>query len=593
MPRAKLRWRQKGASMAGSGRADSRSRRYVKAVLDAFADMPHRGSGTHYEARAARLLTRIAEASLKGKVESQPFAVDLSSGAWNVALHGSILCSILGLGWLAGLGISSAYGSGRGPVPMGFLGTVPWPVAVLCTVTVAVLIVSRWMAGRCGWAIFSFLLPNADSSNVIISTFAPPDKELLRAPLEKQWADRFEKAGKRRLFIISAHYDSARCLPPTNNPTSKWKSLLAALKNGIGIIPTIAYFLLLACFAASTVIAFLGGLPGPVGGILGHVLAALAVLGFIVACAEAVIAGLSVNKPFEQGYNDDLSGVAAALGAYFRLCPKSVPAAAKAREEDGGSATKIMSAIGSAIGTALGGLIGSAEGQAPQAAIAGGLLPGDILPEAEEPPLEKTGLIVLLTGSEENGLRGATEFRKVVLKAAKDHFDLADIHLVNVDSVSGGSIYAAATERNFMGARRGGDPGFAGRATGLWATPLLTKAEADSHFTEDEEKAILLPVQGGDGIVSGYGYAIQPQPDPVAACTDMTAFCSKWAWNHHLPAFTLVSVGKDSGPIPQPRDYHQPSDTYETMFRPDEPGNFGTVLGLSLALADLVREIDK
>ncbi|MBL8968420.1 MAG: hypothetical protein JNG85_15550, partial [Spirochaetaceae bacterium] len=73
----------------------SRLRRFSRAAFELFADMPHRGSGTHYEARAARMLGRLAGEALGGRVDLEPFAVDLSSGAWNVALHGSLLCVFL------------------------------------------------------------------------------------------------------------------------------------------------------------------------------------------------------------------------------------------------------------------------------------------------------------------------------------------------------------------------------------------------------------------------------------------------------------------------------------------------------------------
>ncbi len=111
--------------------AESGHRDYLRAIFEAFADMPHRGSGTWYEARAARILSRIAShriaahrsasTTLRGRVDLEPFAVDISSGAWNVALHGTLLCSILALLWLGGLGVGFAYGPGEGAAT-----TDPW-----------------------------------------------------------------------------------------------------------------------------------------------------------------------------------------------------------------------------------------------------------------------------------------------------------------------------------------------------------------------------------------------------------------------------------------------------------------------------------
>jgi hypothetical protein len=515
--------------MAGTASADSALRRYTRSVFDAFADMPHRGSGTHYEARAARILSRLAGESTGARVDSQPFAVDLSSGAWNVALHGAILCSVLGLAWLGGLGLSAVWGPGSTPASLGPLGTVPFPVALTCLAASLVLLVSRWMAGSSGWGVFSFFLPNADSSNVIVSSFARGDDSAsIRLPCEKQWEARFRASGRKRLVILSAHYDSARCLPPMSAPGPLQRALLAALKNSISALPTFFYFVLIACFGLSSALAFLDPAGGLMSGALGWVAAILTLAGFIVAAVEAIVAGLSVDKPFEQGFNDDLSGVVAALGAFSRLCP--------APDNEG---------------------------------------------------LAETAVMVLLAGSEENGLRGSTVFSRTVLRAAVECFGIEGVFLVNADSVSGGRLKAAPSEHNFTGGLRGGDPAFGRAATAFLRGRRLGQAEADEHFTRDEQALCLLPRD------DGFGYAIDYDGSALAACTDMTAFCAPPGFNGKLRAFSVVSVAEGSGPIAQPRDYHQPSDTWATLFLASEPQNYATVLALSLALSDLAAEIDR
>ncbi|MBL8965706.1 MAG: hypothetical protein JNG85_01785, partial [Spirochaetaceae bacterium] len=173
-------------------------------------------------------------------------------------------------------------------------------------------------------------------------------------------------------------------------------------------------------------------------------------------------------------------------------------------------------------------------------------------------------------------------------------------------SVSGGELVAAAGERNFTGAIRSGDPDFARKAVAFLRGPRLAQTAAAEHLGAVEIERCLVPAEGGPagagdgpgaaeaagsgGGEASYGYRLALEEEPLPACTDMTGFCSLKGVNRRLRAFTVVSRAAGSGPLPQPRDYHQPSDTFETLFLESEPENFGGVVALSLALADLAVE---
>ena len=526
-------------------------RGFQRKAFGLFAEMPHRGSGTHYEARAARMLSRLAAESLEAQVELEPFAVDLSSGAWNVALHGTLLCLVLALDWLAGLGLAAAYGPGARAAGLGFLGSVPLPFAAVALGATLLLLASRISAGKLGWGVFSFFVPNADSADIVVSDLPRlSDGDSLRLAPAERWKRRFEASGKKRLLILAAHYDSARCLPPSKGKGAPPDCLLAALKNGIGLIPTAAYLLLALSFGLSVLLAFLDPSGALSRGAPGWIAAVLVLGSFGVAAVEAFIAGKSVNLPFQQGYNDDLSGVVAALGAFRGLAPRDAPRAEPAAAASAGAAS---------------------AAPAPAATT-----------------LADTALMAVLTGSEENGLRGASEFARRVLAPAVGVFGKERVLLVNLDSVSGGELVAAAGERDFTGATKSGDPDFARKAVDFLRGPRLQAARAAESLAPKEIEASLEPAGPG-----AFAYRLRLEPEPLPACTDMTGFCSVGGLNRRLRAFTVVSREAGSGPLPQPRDYHQPSDTFETLFLESEPANFGNVLALSLALADLAAEADK
>jgi hypothetical protein len=411
---------------------------FIKAFLEAFEEMPHRGSGTCFEPRAARMLAQLARRRLCGTVEAQRFAIDLSSGAWNVAVHGAVLVGSLLVLWIAGLLAGRAWGAGARPVDFGPLGVLPWPFVAAClTVCVAVL-VSRFSAAWTGWTLLSFLVPNADSTNVIVSTLPAARTEQLRLKPRAAWRERFEeikKKGAVRLVILAAHYDSARCL--SMGPRKRTPKLLrAAIKSGIGTVPTIAYVLLIAFLAAMTVLSRTGSAPA----VLASPWAAAAVVVLVVLLVAAAIVemGLSLrsaNLPFCPGYNDNLSAVAAVFDLLAEALPNTGAAA-----------------------------------------------PQDHIAHLNPPPLSprsgKTALMAVFTGSEENGLRGSIVFKRRVLRAARSCFGAGRLLLVNVESVSGGDLVAANAEHTFVGFVRRGDPRFLEAAKPVLEKPRIVGGES-------------------------------------------------------------------------------------------------------------------
>ncbi len=389
---------------------------FIKDFLKAFEEMPHRGAGTSFEPRAARILTELARRRLTGNVEGQPFAIDLSSGAWNVALHGTLLLGSLLLLWVSGLVVKTAWSAGRCPVDFGPLGVLPWPVVAACLAACLALLASRFFAGWTGWSLLSFLVPNADSSNVIVSTLPPAETELLRMMPEAAWRQRFENSGAERLVIFAAHYDSARCLslaPRDRTP----KFLRAAVKNGIGTVPTIAHVAFIVFFAFMTFLSWTGRaqavLASPWATVVILVLVAILVA---AAAAEAFLSLRSANLPFCPGFNDNLSAVAAVFDLFAEAMPRA----------------------GAGLSDRMAG------------------------PDRKRPLVKpaKTALMAVFPGSEENGLRGSIEFGRRILRPARECFGVERVLLVNLDSVSGGQLLAANAEHTFVGLVRKGDRRF-------------------------------------------------------------------------------------------------------------------------------------
>ncbi len=407
---------------------------FIKAFLKAFEEMPHRGAGTSFEPRSARILTELAGRRLAGSVEAQPFAIDLSSGAWNVAVHGVVLLGSLAFLWATGLFVGRAWSAGRNPVDFGPLGVLAWPVVAACLAVCLTVLGSRFCAGWRGWTLLSFLVPNADSTNVIVSTLPPADLDELRLEPETAWRRRFEKSRAERLVIFSAHYDSARCLslaPRRRTP----KFLRAAVKNGIGTLPTAAQFLLIAFFIVMTLLSWTGRAPR----VLASPWATVAILAFVAAVmaatiAEAALSLRSANLPFCPGFNDNLSAVAAVFDVLAETMAKTAVTA-----ED---------------------RIACPNPARPLAALS-----------------RRTAFMAVFTGSEENGLRGSIEFGRRILRAASRAFGLGRLLLVNLDSVSGGRLLAVNAEHTFAGFVRKGDRRFLEAARPI----LETQRVVDGH----------------------------------------------------------------------------------------------------------------
>lgn len=515
---------------------------FVAAFIDSFAEMPHRGTGSSFEPRAARILAELSRDLLSARVDVQPFAVDLSSGAWNVALHGVLLLGGLAIFFVVGILARLAWGPGDGALPLAFLGPMPLPALVGSALLVLLLLGSRVAAGRFGWSILSFFVPNADSANVIVSNL-PEDRELglkgsdRRLLATELWKRRFTASGADRLVILAAHYDTARAFDPRDSGNSsaflKW-----ALKGGIGLLPTLAYLALLGLFLFSIFGGLGETLPFGLGGVWWGIVSTLWLLiPLVVAGIEARISLHSANLPFNPGINDNLSGVTAVFATLAGLMPAKRPASFRLDEG----------------------------------------LPSSLLGEAE---LGKTLVMAVFTGSEENGLRGSLSFAREVLEPAYEIFE-ADgkrgVYLVNLDSVSGGRLIAASGERNFVGLLRSGDPAFLESAR-----PYLERKR--------EAPPLVPPRASWPPERREYSFTVEPGPKgALKACTDLTGFTLD-KLNGHIKAFTLVTRSGDPE-LGQPRDYHSLSDGVETLYLDDEPGNFETIVATAEAVGELVGDL--
>lgn len=490
---------------------------FIGDFLHVFDEMPHRGTGTSFEPRAARIIAELSRERLTGHVETQPFAVDLSSGAWNVALHGTVLLVSLVVLWTGGLLVGKTWGVGRAPVDFGLLGLLPFPVVIACGVVSLAVLGSRFAAGISGWSLLSFLVPNGDSANIIASTLPRPKVEHLGLDPTEAWRRRFGECSAKRLIIFAAHYDSARCLRRGAEKGSTPKTLKAALKNGIGTLPTAALCVLILFLAAAAVLSWTGNAhlwlsrPWVVALVILFVLVSLA-----VEIVEAAMSLRSADLPFCAGYNDDLSGVAAIFELLAEVLPRKEQTDERGRIRCTNPALPLMR-------------------------------------------LDESELMAVFTGSEENGLRGAVEFTRSTLKPAIEHFGPDRVLLVNLDCVSGGSLRAASGEHTFVGLVRKGDPSFLEAAR-----PHLQKPRN----------------------INGRDYCVGVAPDPLEACTDLTAF----ARARGLRAFSIVS--RAEGGV-EPRSYHSLSDGPQTLFDPQHQENLDTIVAVAEVLADLLAAADR
>jgi hypothetical protein len=320
------------------------------------------------------------------------------------------------------------------------------------------------------------------------------------------------------------HYDSARRLEAGKTP----RFLLGALKSGMGRMLTVMYVLLALVLAAAFALGMFrlneAVYTGWLGIAVSVVLTLVAGVALVVASLEGGMASHSASLPFVQGMNDNLSGVAAIYGAVARVLP------------------------------------------GPGARM--------IAPDTE--------VIAAFTGSEENGLRGASRFSKDVLAPAIQVFGSANVVLINLDSVSGGVLRVRPREVNSSGRNVGGIPQFA-EDFHAWARgPRISAADACASLTPQQRTSCLVPAAGG-----AFGLNVEYDRDALPACTDMTGVFAglPGAFRRELRGFSIVSRQTSlQDPLLRPRDYHQQSDNVDTLFLDSEPENFGTVAALAMTL---------
>ncbi len=511
----------------------------VREIFARLRPLPDRASGTYHERRAARLLLEQAEARFapRFRVSHQGFAVDLSSGAANIAAHGVIFVALalvpplVGLGriWLGEYGPPAALAAHPALARFGSF-MIPKASLAVSALGALALFVARFLPGATGWSVFSFLTPNLESGNVLVDELPesprPGRDEVGDGPYDVEaawWKERFRLASGaaptdppganprgRKLAVLAAHYDSARALPEAPALMGSG-TLTSILKAGFAIVPAASY---LACALALGGVLALSARAAPdaAGTMIGA--AALGVLwlvGLFFAATEMAKALESANLPYVQGYNDNLSGVAAAFACLDDLA--------------------------------------GAGNRSPDA------------------PL----LMMALTGSEENGLHGSIAFAKRVLVHAVERFGAANVEVWNFESVSGERLRVCDAERTFSGLTRRGAAGM----LEAYARRLDPSAEP---YPKDP-----LIYSGEPELEPGWRFPLEVSREPMAACTDLTGFTAPRALRKRLRILTFSSPwAKDS--LGRPRDYHRLEDDAEGA-----EGYVDSIAAAALLVADAVR----
>ncbi len=511
----------------------------VREIFARMRPLPDRASGTYHERRAARLLLEQAEARFapRFRVSHQGFAVDLSSGAANIAAHGvifvafAVLPTLVGLGrvWLGEYGPAAELASHPALARFGAF-MIPKASLAVSALGALALFVARFLPGATGWSVFSFIAPNLESGNVLVDELPevprPNRDEAGDGPFDVEaawWKERFRLAcgaapsdppGSnplgRRLAVLAAHYDSARALPEAPALMGSG-TLTSILKAGFAIIPAASY---LGCALALGGVLALAEWAAPDAGatIAGAVgLGALWLVGLLFAATEMAKALESSNLPYVQGYNDNLSGVAAAFACLDDLA-----------------------------GT------------------------GERRPDA---PL----LMMVLTGSEENGLHGSIAFAKRVLVHAVERFGAAKVEIWNFESVSGERLRVCDGERTFSGLTRRG-------AAGMLEAYARSLDPSASPGPKDA-----LIYSGAPELEPGWSFPLEVSREPMAACTDLTGFTAPRSLRKRLRILTFSSPwAKDS--LERPRDYHRLEDDAESA-----EGYTDSIAAAALLVADAVR----
>ncbi|MBN1243389.1 MAG: M28 family peptidase [Spirochaetales bacterium] len=531
---------------APTGGRAARALEAIHAVFGALERLPDRASGTYHERRAARLLSELADARLNGaapggaspgdaspdgaarrfRLGHQGFAVDLSSGAMNVAAHGALLLALTVFPLLSGA-LRAAFGE-LGPESLARFGplfALPASSLAFAAAGALLLFVARFLPGAFGWSIFSFLVPNLESGNVIVDDLPVvprvPVAETKGGTFDvevRRWKDRFaaaragaeETAPHGRLVVLAAHYDSARALPGDGFLTKR-RFFAAILKTGFAVVPALAYFacVLVLGFFALAALAPDSSLASWAVSWPGWAAIGLLAFGLGFSGLEMAMAMKSSNLPYVQGYNDNLSGVAAALACLEDL--------------------------------------------------------------ASGPPLPGNPAFMLaLTGSEENGLHGSIAFARRTLRHAVAEFGAENVSVWNFESVSGARLRATCAERTFSGFVRSGDPEFA-------------REYAASLPSAGAPAAGTAPLYAGAPTLDGtWAMPLEVCFEPMAACTDLTGFTAPRAFRKRLRILTF-SAPERTG-MEKPRDYHRLEDDAENA-----EGYTDSIAAAALLVADAVR----
>ena len=495
----------------------------IKEFFGLFKELPDRASGTYPEQKTASMLRGFCPAIFDVRIKFMPFAVDLSSGSWNVCLHSYIFflssagIFILGKVLLAFTSFPSPWQT----VSFSFLGEVPAFFTVISIFLCGGIVLSRVISTYTGWSFFSFFIPNAESGNIICST------------------RKAEAAARKKLVILSAHYDSGRCLPSVGGKNVGSSLLAKIVKNGLSLGPMLA-----ACLITLTLfIHLVFGLRGT----FSVILVILSLLAVIFILVETVISNISANMPFNPGYNDNLSGGAILCGVMETVCPaegkEHWTVSSSLEEKLGGSGRQGVS-------------------------------------------FPNTDLEFVFTGSEENGLMGAVEDRKQALKKHLDTYGKDNVYIINLDSISGKFIKFFNREKDFAGMNRGGNDAFIAEAETFIKGKSFSEPELLKYFSTEEIGRYFTKETGS------YKMNLIRSTAPIQACTDMSSLV--YLFDKTLNIITLVSrETDDKDDIGMPRNYHSLTDTYEKMTEENNGFNLTPVFFTVFAINNLIKYLDE
>src|SRR3989339_651984 len=406
-------------------------------------------------------------------------------------------------------------------VKFSFLGEVPSFFTVVSIFLCGGIVFSRIISTYTGWSFFSFFIPNAESGNIICST------------------RREKEPAARKLVILTAHYDTGRCLPSFGGINVGSSFLAKIVKNGLSLGPMIA-----ACLITLTLcIHLIFGLHGA----FSTILVILSLLAAVLILIETVISDISANMPFNPGYNDNLSGAAVLAGLMEIVCPAEV---------------KQHWTISSTLKEKL-----SERGR-------------------QGPVFPNTDFEFVFTGSEENGLMGAVEYRKQILQKHFDKYGKDNVYILNLDSISGKFIRFFNCEKDFAGMNRGGNDKFIAELETFIKEKSFSGSELLKYFSKEEIKKYFI----GEG--ANLKLNLIRSNVPIKACTDMSSLVS--LFDKTINIVTLVSRETDDrDDIGMPRDYHSLTDTYEKMVEENNGYNMTPVVFTVFALNSIVRYLDE